>query len=378
MKDYSTASTDVDNSTDMDAYRLFHDDMNDESSPELFGMYDYSVQGYDEVMDGSGIIDYNQNSDFTRRSCVCTLGESMRNDLLHRRFQNLDHSSSSSKDDDDTPEENSKPTDTAAGQDESKEQKEKASRTADKAPTRPSRPGLLSPNTTSTGPARPGLAEGVWKSMRSLATSKDHAAAPLDHQNKETLVRKLPQKSSSFKFGTKSKSLMTSGGDDTAAASPRRGVKKSSSFITNRFERTGIVDGTPRRGVKKSSSFITNRFERAGGEDDGAARRGIKKSSSFRFPGKAISSSSTRDDTQPAQPRRGVKKSSSFRFPGTASASAEEDTPEPRRGVKKASSFRFPSKALLAASGEDDERQPRRGVKKSSSFKFTRLVTPSA
>ena len=160
--------------------------------------------------------------------------------------------------------------------------------------------------------------------MRSLATTTatDKASAPLN-QDEEAAVRALPKKSQSFKMRAKSKCL-----DNENAASPvdpRRDVKKSSSFITNRFERTGI-QGTPRQGVKKSSSFIANRFDNT---DAREPRRGVKKSSSFRFPSKSLLGSSTDSgaDTKPTLVERGVKKTSSFRL---ASRALATDNPEPR------------------------------------------------
>ena len=99
MRDHTDDNNDTDDeNSSKDASRLFHDDMNDESSPELFGMYDYSVQGIDEVMDGSGVIDYNQSSYNRHDESVCSLGESMRDELLHKRFEDLVSSTKNDKD----------------------------------------------------------------------------------------------------------------------------------------------------------------------------------------------------------------------------------------------------------------------------------------
>ena len=363
MREHTTDSNnnDDENSTHA-ASRLFHDDMNDESSPELFGMYDYSVQGIDEVMDGSGVIDYNQNSYNRHDESVCSLGESMRDELLHKRFEDLDVSTKHDNIEETELERKNidENTDDKAGDHDDTKQNEKPREMADNAPIRLARPGLLS-STANT-------AEGVWRSMRSLATTTgtNKASAPLNQEEK-AVVRALPKKSLSFKKCAKSKPL--DNGDATSPAVPRRGVRKSSSFITNRFERTGI---SPRRGVKKSSSFIANRFDNTEAKEP---RRGVKKSSSFRFPSKSLIGPSTDigGDT-PTQVERGIKKTSSFRFPSRAPAYAM-DNPEPSRGIRKSTSFLSPRKALAPAA---DEANKKRGLKKSNSFKLSRLVTPSA
>jgi len=323
----------------MDGSLLFHEGLD----ATCLSNYDYSEQALDDnELDGSGVIDYAES--YERRTSICSLGESLREEFMSIRMGTADLNS-----------------DNTAG-----EFNESAKRAVF---SLHSSSMAVEKDAPVPETLRPGLAIGVWKSDRTLASAINDSAAS-------------QYQWSSFRLGKGKPALLL---DEALEKEPVSILQTKSDGFKCMARRGKILDGDrkerePVRKLQpKSSSFrFFNTCSPLGEEcrEKEVVRELPKKYSSFKFASRSKPPEDKSQECAKEPLRRGLpKKTASFKFLSRAKtlgdASQEQEPVQtlPRKTASfKLMTSRCRDNHCSKISGLDDV-APRKSVLRSSSFK---------